>query len=957
MAVSAMKILKAPLNVHMALWFSILTVFVGGVLIGVSEYHAQRILKNTAVELSNESRQKLEMMFKLGIAPVLNTLNMVASSTLIEHEALPEQEAQWLKALYYVFKRNPSITSIYYTSDSGSFTLIRPIVTKEERERLLAPSGASLMLSQTSKTGERERLFFDDEFNHVYREISQKGAFVPRSRPWFIPKGEGGSGNIQLTEPYLFFSLKAYGVTLSRRSDQGNHVVAADFTLATLSKQIRRIAHTPDTQLMLLDKNLNVLAYSGDEQLIGSEAVNASDDHISIFSGFIEHVDSAQVEHITWKGESWVRTLTPVILTDTLTLFLAEATPQQALLSEVLAIRDQQVITSLFLLIACFLLVWHISKYLARPLVNLSFLTQDISQFNFKKTNYPTSSVNELDELSQSIQIMEHTIYDLLLLLNETAEHTELSQLAKSLIAQTFKITNSPHIALFTFQDKKDDHDIQLSLEQKYEGSEIDFDIKEKLEADRTLVEQLGQNEIVVLTSANAPNYWYVFPSLNRDKQLTALLIVGYSEQAHSQQRHRHAFILQLLKFASIAKDNLAQIAQQKALMDAFIKLLASAIDTKSPYTGGHCQRVPMLAKLITDAAEKDNGHFNDFEMTDNDWEALMLAAWLHDCGKVTTPEYVVDKATKLETIYDRIHEIRMRFELLKSEAETEFWRKVASGGDQPQLQRQLEKSHAQLDEEFAFIAQCNVGQEWMNESNIEKIERIAQRRWKRTLSNRIGISWLESARYQDEEPSLPTMEALLSDRPEHLIPWVNNHYPPLSWQENYNLKPGDYQYNRGELYNLMIRAGTLNTEERFIINDHIIQTIQMLSTLPFPSYLKQVPEIAGGHHERLDGKGYPRGLTGEQMSLPAKIMALADVFEALTSSDRPYKTAKTLEQSHQILLKMATSGHLDPHLYLLFLEKKIDLYYAEQFLLPKQITDFERNTYVQILRDYIKKN
>lgn len=170
-------------------------------------------------------------------------------------------------------------------------------------------------------------------------------------------------------------------------------------------------------------------------------------------------------------------------------------------------------------------------------------------------------------------------------------------------------------------------------------------------------------------------------------------------------------------------------------------------------------------------------------------------------------------------------------------------------------------------------------------------------------------------------------------------------------------LKPSDLKYNRGELYNLSIERGTLNSEERFIINDHIIQTIMMLKRLPYPEHLKNVPEIAGGHHERIDGRGYPKGLYEEELSLPARVMAIADVFEALTSSDRPYKKAKTLSESIEIMTDMATSGHIDPKLYLIFLEQSIDQEYAQRFLDNSQITAIDREDHMRRVKTFIKSH
>ncbi|MDK9759933.1 HD domain-containing protein, partial [Vibrio sp. D173a] len=205
---------------------------------------------------------------------------------------------------------------------------------------------------------------------------------------------------------------------------------------------------------------------------------------------------------------------------------------------------------------------------------------------------------------------------------------------------------------------------------------------------------------------------------------------------------------------------------------------------------------------------------------------------------------------------------------------------------------------------------------------NQTRLDEIAKQQWKRTLSDQVGIAWTEKIRFE-EEPELPVMEPLLADKPQHRIPWEQG----LSPQDLY----------RGELYNLKVRSGTLTKEERFMINDHIIQTSVMLNKLPYPEHLKEIPRIASYHHERIDGKGYPFGLDDDELSIQAKVVAIADVFEALTSSDRPYKQGKTLEESLTIMTRMATTGHIDPKLYLLFLEKDIYQRYADAFLGSEQ--------------------
>jgi len=387
----------------------------------------------------------------------------------------------------------------------------------------------------------------------------------------------------------------------------------------------------------------------------------------------------------------------------------------------------------------------------------------------------------------------------------------------------------------------------------------------------------------------------------------------------------------------------------ERELMDSIIKLVAGAIDAKSPYTGGHCSRVPVIAGMLVKAAS-DSGQppFADFGFqTEDEWREFHIASWLHDCGKVTTPEYVVDKATKLETIHNRIHEIRTRFEVLLRDAEIDYYRKLAQGeGDPAGLMAELEERKQSIRDDFAFVAECNVGGEFMSEDKIVRLQEIAKRTWTRTLDNRLGISSEESRRLESIAPEqLPVTERILEDRPEHIVARTQN---PFGGNERgFKMEVPKNLYNHGELYNLSIQKGTLNAEERFKINDHIIQSIIMLEALPFPEGLTRVPEYAGAHHETLIGTGYPRRLTKDDMSIPARIMAVADVFEALTASDRPYKKAKTLSQAIRIMSFMARDQHLDPDIFRLFLSSGVYLEYAKTYLAPAQIDEVDAASYL----------
>jgi len=431
--------------------------------------------------------------------------------------------------------------------------------------------------------------------------------------------------------------------------------------------------------------------------------------------------------------------------------------------------------------------------------------------------------------------------------------------------------------------------------------------------------------------------YGIAVPLLNRNADLVGALMLFADRETDAG---RLSFVKALSASASVSLESKALIRAQKDLFAAFIRLIAAAIDAKSPYTGGHCARVPELTRMLADAAcAADSGPYKDFSLSEDDREALHVAAWLHDCGKVTTPEYVVDKATKLECIHDRIHEVRMRFEVLKRDAEIECLRAVAGGEDAAAAQSRLRAAWQQLDDDFVFVARCNEGGEFMAEKDVERLRTIAARTWWRTLDDRIGIAPEQRRRKESGEAvALPVAEALLADKPEHLVPRGQQDRIPESNRWGFRMRVPEFLYNRGEIYNLSVGRGTLTEEERYKINEHIIQTLMMLSQLPFPKHLRQVPEIAGGHHEKMDGSGYPRRLRRDEMSPLARMMAIADIFEALTAIDRPYKTGKTLSEALAIMSRMQREQHIDGELLVLFLRAGVHLEYARQFMRPEQI-------------------
>lgn len=626
-------------------------------------------------------------------------------------------------------------------------------------------------------------------------------------------------------------------------------------------------------------------------------------------------------------------------------------------------------VCSLLMLMSIFA-VWELARRLSKPLRTLADEAGSIRDFDFSNGVAVNTGIEEVDELSIIMNEMKTTIRRFLEIGSSLTAERDLHSLLNRILREMVDVSRAVGGVIYlleedgsalrfetgrtsgdqTFEAMDEDYATRVPLEIR--NSIIsDAAMRRKIEDRRVRTDEIKSVDRAVAQKLNITGQHVeliAVPLLSpRGEALGVVLLVSEADSKKENETasgHLLSLIKAIAGSAAIALENQQLMMAQKNLMDSLIKLVASAIDRKSPHTGGHCTRVPALAKMLAEAAVKQNyGPFANFRLNDQEWEALELASWLHDCGKVTTPEYVVDKATKLETLYNRIHEIRTRFEVVKRENEIKLLREFLKGGASLRdVERRIVEFNAEIDQEYAIVAEANIGGEGMSPETTERIKEIAAKRtWTRTLDDRIGISHEEMTRLKAQPPKeLPTLEHVLDDKPEHVVIREERDQMPEDNAWGFKLKVPVHKFNLGELHNLSIQRGTLTDEERYIINDHIVQTIIMLESLPFPRHLRNVPEIAGGHHERMDGNGYPRRLMGKDMSVLARIMAIADVFEALTAGDRPYKKAKPLSEAIRIMGAFKRNGHLDPDLLDLFLESNVWMDYSYRFLNPEQMDE-----------------
>ena len=959
---------RFPLHIHISVLFTLLLLG-SGVVLGYFNYQqTSKIILSSSDQLFTQMRKEVQASLRNTYQPIRNMINLLARNEQLSGRDRHERMVM-LPIFSQALRDNPKLASIYVGYGDGGFFMVRPLRSEKLRQIFFAPDNAAYQVWSIDRISEQrldsEYVFFDKQLQPISRRQNLKETYDPRTRPWY--NGALQSQEHFTTAPYAFFSTGEIGTTLARKSTETT-VVGADLTLDDLSATLAEHRLTPSTEVVLYSPDGSAVAYPDSARLvIPGETLQLAQvkDLSPVLADFLSlGLDADRQGAVRLNKQRWQISYSQFSEGGQQGLRLALLAPESELLADAYRIRWQGAVLTLCILLLCIPLGWLLSNILVKPLRLLVGEAEAIRSFNF---DYPASGrsfVKEVDQLAVSMGKMKDTISSFLDITATLSAETRFDALLRRVLRETVDLSEASGGLLYlrdSSSGRLEPYGLFINEQQhNLEEHRIpSFDPNDPALPSWLAQTATGGTSVTValgfehaqgfqslLHTLDSPRAHLVCTGLhNRQGQTLGVLVLLHRDSGDETdlamlRPERIAFVEAVSGVAALCIESQRLLDQQKKLLDAFIQLIAGAIDAKSLYTGGHCQRVPELTLMLARAAEaSEEAAFRDYQPSEEEWEALHIAAWLHDCGKVTVPEYVVDKATKLETICDRIHEVRMRFEVLKRDAWISYWENLSQGGDAANLGQARDELLTTLDDEFAFIARCNLGGEAMAEADLERLRRIGARTWARTLDDRLGVSWEENLR-QSRTPAqpLPVQETLLSDKPEHLIERPESELIAEDNPWGFKLDIPHYKHNRGELYNLGIGRGTLTNEERFIINGHMVQTIRMLSHLPFPAHLANVAEIAGGHHEKMDGTGYPKRLKREDMSLPARMMAVADIFEALTAVDRPYKKGKLLSESLNIMAGMCKGAHIDPELFGLFVREKIYLQYAERFLRREQI-------------------
>lgn len=891
----------------------------------------------------------------------------------------------------------------YFALDNDEFLQVIG-VRNEPRivASLQAPAGTEIAIRRIVRDDQRtEQWQFFDKERTIIGERFAAATYVPTSRPWYIDARR--ENRLFISGPYVFESTGAPGLTISAPLPKTADAVGVtgvfgtDINLGDLDSFLAGLPLTPNAAILMLDEQNQILAFNGRGEHFAGLRIAPLTRLGDLDHPLLKRIDGQAIGNESTLLEPEAGDATPsFIVTQQTTGTTAGRRFKVVTLASlddftapVVHARTDVLLVCAGILVLLLPLSLIGSRHVVNALAQLAENSERIKRLDFASDPVkPVSSLYEINTLSDAQTVMHRSI-------KERTDDLRLAQDKLSRLVENGILLSLEHdrhklLRHILFGSREIAHCAACTLFLKTERNTLAF-------AMRTSEDQLPpfevplydpvsgepmvgfvssyvalKNETIVIDDVYAETRFDLSGTKDFSDQtgfrtvsmLTVPLsprsdeVVGVLQLMNALDPETGAVIpfpTELIRYvealaaqSAVALENHNLLAAQKELMESMIKILAGAIDAKSAYTGNHCKRVPELAAMLAEEAGKvSEGPLAKFCFTTEDeWREFRIGAWLHDCGKVTTPEHVIDKATKLETIYNRIHEVRTRFEVLLRDARIAELEAIAAGVPEADAEQAFAARKQQLIDDFAFIAECNIGGEFMAPEKVERLKHIAGETWLRHFDDRLGLSHGELMACENiPRAEVPAVERLLDDKRSHIVPRTD--MTAFDPKYGFRMKVPEHLYNFGELYNLSIERGTLSEEERFKVNEHIIQTIVMLEAMPFPKNMRRVPEYAGEHHETLLGGGYPRKKTPDQLSIPSRIMAIADIFEALTATDRPYKAVKTLSECVRILAGFRTRGHIDAELFELFLTSGVYQRYAERFLKPEQIDAVDITQYL----------
>ncbi len=951
----------------------------GAFLAGLGYYMMVQSREGTAEVRVDAIGRDIRRTINNGTRRPAQTFLTVTTKGPLPMARTPEERARFLPLARAILQGNSVFGALIVSYDNGDVFVARLLNSERERLFFSGPPGTALLVMEVRASASlptAEYYFYDSQLRLLsIREDGEIQGWLDGERHWYQAALQA-DGMVE-TAPLIVLSSQSVSMVLAQKSLDGHAVVALAIRLDSLSRLVADERPTPGSHLALFqaDGHLLVASRGAFSWKNGQLGLRDLDNLAPVIRLGMEkyrqglRTDSLRVEsgakstglRVREGGRDWLMVLEeldddPARPGD----FMVLAIPRDEMFVGADRFLRYALLGMGGLLLLIVPLLWLVARYVSAPLRIMAARTQNLVAMRDDGAPTMPSLVPEINTLMRNVEFMRDSQRKILSIIGLIGGDRDFETLPGRVLKEIMTLTEADGGILMILNEEKTalekgwfcwDHGAVQDTAMPDPPPGATYAVSRVLDEGRSVLDRIYRNDPWADLELAAPGFdghpevnWLALIRLPlRDRMGEFLGVLTLLRRGNPDDPELSAdqvgFMETLVAAAAVVLETQALIKGQYDLQDALVHILAGAIDTKSPYTGGHCARVPAIFQMLLEAAhESKSGPLKDFRLNDAGREEARLAAWLHDCGKVTTPEYVMDKATKLETLYDRIHEIRTRFEVLKLGAENASLKAQLAGGDPLDEQHKLAETLAELDDDFAFVAAHNLGGEHLDDEDLDRLAAIGQRTWLRTLDKRLGVSRDELARMDSAGvPAPPVLETLLMDNPEHIIPRGEKDQLPADNRWGLRLEAPEALYNRGELYNLSIRRGTLTEEERYKINDHITRTIMMLEELPLPKHLRGVPEIAGAHHETMDGRGYPRRLKHGEMSWEARMMAIADIFEALTAWDRPYKDPKTLREALAIMDAFKESKHIDPHLYELFLAADIPRRYAAEYLKAKQ--------------------